>query len=94
MPASRFDWDTSNLDHIARHRVGRGEAESVLGDAVLRWTGIEMDQGEWRAEFVGQARTGRIIVVAITPRGEQLRIVTACPARGQKLRRCRQGGTA
>ena len=82
----RFDWDTSNLDHIAAHGVTPEEAESAVNDPRVLFAGIDTGEGEWRIELVGRAHSGRIIVVVVTPGGERTRVVTAYAARSRRLR--------
>ena len=72
-----FDWDTANIDHIAKHDVTPEEPEeTILADP------IEYDfdpdvEGEPRWTYVGESASGRILLVVITMRGEKIRVVTA-----------------
>ena len=72
-----FDWDSANIDHIARHRVTAVEAEEALNDSHILWLGVGIERGEWRFEFVGQTAAGRILYVVVTRRGGRIRVVTA-----------------
>jgi uncharacterized DUF497 family protein len=74
-----FDWDASNIAHIALHGISPAEAEdAVLGDPV----DLEMQvvDGEERFPQVGATRAGRILIVITTWRGGRTRVVTAYPA--------------
>ena len=74
-----FDWDDANIDHIAEHDVEPEEAEEViLGDPLD--AGFEVVDGEDRWSYVGETSEGRILRVAITLRGERMRVVTAYDA--------------
>ena len=86
MATPRFDWDAGNTNHITPRLVTPEEAESVFADPYVAWVGISVIAGEWRFEFIGQAHSGRIITVVITPRGDRLRVVTAYRARPRFIR--------
>jgi len=74
-----FDWDEGNIAHIAEHGVLPDEAEDViLGDPVDLQ--MQVVDGEERFPQVGATRTGRILIVITTWRGELTRVVTAYPA--------------
>ena len=74
-----FDWDEANLEHIARHKVSREEAEQVvLNDPVDGWRQIQ--DGEERFMQIGVTNAMRVLVVIITWRGELVRVVSAFPA--------------
>ena len=74
-----FEWDSSNLAHISRHRVVPREAEEVIVNDPLD-IGSETIEGEERLVSVGRTNRGRILVVVTTMRGERIRVVTAFPA--------------
>jgi len=65
-------WDDDNVDHLAEHQVGPGEAEDVLYERNIR--SLESDpyvrEGESRCLVLGRSRGGRelAIVVALLPR--------------------------
>lgn len=74
-----FDWDKGNVAHIAEHAVLPSEAEDViLGDPVDLQ--MQVIDGEERFLQIGATRTGRILIVITTWRGELTRVVTAYPA--------------
>ncbi len=64
-----FDWDDANIAHIAVHDVSPSEAEDVvLGDPVDLQ--MQVVDGEERFPQIGATRTGRILIVITTWRGE------------------------
>ena len=71
-----FDWDEHNIRHIARHEVSPQEAESVLRGSSL-YIDTEIRDGEERITYLGQALSGSILIVVVTPRGHKFRVVTA-----------------
>ena len=71
-----FDWDDSNILHLAEHDVTPEEAEEVLlGDPLD--AGLEVVDGEERSSHVGETDEGRILLVVMTFRDERMRVVTA-----------------
>jgi uncharacterized protein len=71
-----FDWDETNIGHVARHRVTREEAEQVIvGDPID--TGMEIIQGEERYVNLGPTQRGRVLLVVTTWRESRVRVVTA-----------------
>ena len=74
-----FDWDDANILHLAEHDVRPEESEEVvLGDPLD--LGSEFVDGEVRWSYVGETNNRRILQVAITLRGERVRVVTAFEA--------------
>jgi len=71
-----FDWDDSNIDHLAEHDVTPDEAEYVILDEPID-AGFESVDEEERWSYVGETREGRILRVVTTFRGERIRVVTA-----------------
>ena len=74
-PEIEFDWDESNIRHVARHSVLPEEAEQViLNDPVD--LGMEIVEGEER--YLNLGATGRrILLVVTTWREDRVRVVTA-----------------
>jgi uncharacterized DUF497 family protein len=71
-----FDWDSANIDHIAEHEVDPEEAEqAILGDTLD--VGYDVVNGEERWSYLGETNEGRILRVAITMRGDRIRVLTA-----------------
>jgi uncharacterized DUF497 family protein len=77
MDELNFDWDDSNICHIAEHDVTPEEAEEVLLSAPAELEFENSAHGEDRWTYVGETLHGRILQVIITTRGERIRVVTA-----------------
>ena len=83
-----FDWDFSNLEHIARHKVEPEEAEEAVSDpAVLRVAAHRGPQGQPRFGFLGATEAGRILVIYTEWRREKVRVVTVRLATPQERKR-------
>ncbi len=74
-----FDWDTENLQHIARHNVTAEEAESVLQGLTLDF-GLQDWHQEERFSEAGATANGRILIVVTCLRDTKIRVVTASDA--------------
>lgn len=75
-----FDWNDSNIHHVAKHGITPSEAEQViLNDPI----DIEIQRRgeESRVAQVGATDQGRIIIVVSTLRNGLIRVVTAFPAK-------------
>jgi uncharacterized DUF497 family protein len=79
----QFQWDQANIGHIARHGVEPAEAEQVILNDPLDLT-FEASDGEQRVAQLGEANSGRVLVVVSTWRGDLIRVITANPA-GKRL---------
>jgi uncharacterized DUF497 family protein len=80
MDHANFDWDDANIGHIAEHNITPEEAEETLCRDPLDY-GFDPDSnGEARWTYLGEAGSGRILVVVITIRGDRARVVTAYDA--------------
>lgn len=77
-----FIWDSANSGHIALHGISTEEAEQVINNDSLE---IERQfrNGETRFVQLGETLNARVLFVVITPRGDDLRVVTAFPANKQ-----------
>jgi uncharacterized DUF497 family protein len=80
--ALEFDWDTGNLDHIARHNIKQEEAEQAVGGESLD---IEMQvagdgESEERLLQIGETANGRILQLLTTWRGGKVRVISAWDA--------------
>ena len=75
-----FDWNDSNIHHIAKHGVSPSEAEQVVQNDPID---IEVQRRgeESRVAQVGETDQGRILVVVSTLRNGLTRVVTAFPAK-------------
>jgi uncharacterized DUF497 family protein len=76
---ARFEWDISNISHIALHGVTPVEAEQVILNDPFDLDMQDSD-GEERIPQVGATDSGRVLLVVTTWRGESIRVVTAFPA--------------
>lgn len=75
----KFEWDAEKANRNARkHGVSFHEAATVFGDPLaLTYPDPDHSTAEQRYITVGMARTGRVLVVAHTDRGENIRIISA-----------------
>lgn len=74
-----FDWDSANIEHIARHGVMPEEAEQVIQNDPLDAPAV-IRNGETRTVHLGETDSGRVLVVVVTERNSLYRVVTARPA--------------
>lgn len=77
--AISFDWDSANIEHIARHKIAPLEAEEVILNNPLD-LGAETVDGEERMLSLGMTNVGRLLIVVTTLRQRKVRVVTAFPA--------------
>ena len=75
-----FDWDSANMEHIARHGVTPEEAEQVVQNDPLD-APAAIRNGEVRTVHLGETDAGRLLVVVVTERSSKYRVVTARPAK-------------
>jgi uncharacterized DUF497 family protein len=75
----RFVWDRDKAaTNLRKHNVSFDEAATAFGDAhSLSIPDPEHSTGEERWLLVGQSLAGRLLVVAHTDRGDEIRIITA-----------------
>jgi len=74
-----FDWDDANRQHIARHSVLPEEVEQLFHNRPLFLDSYNRN-GEERFNMVGETDQGRVLLVAVTWRGDAYRTVTAWDA--------------
>jgi uncharacterized DUF497 family protein len=79
-----FSWDSKKaLSNLRKHRVSFEEAATVFGDPeALDWDDPEHSHLETRSKRIGISLTGRVLIVAYTPRRlkdgkEIIRIISA-----------------
>jgi uncharacterized DUF497 family protein len=79
MTAMTFEWDSIKAEQNRRkHGVSFSEAATVLGDPLaVTYPDPDHSLQEQRFITVGMARTGRMLIVAHTDRGENIRIISA-----------------
>lgn len=78
-----FEWDEESKAGInfRKHGVRMPEAIPVFDDPyAITITDEESDPGEQRFVTLGLGAVGRLLVVAYTWRGENIRIISARPA--------------
>lgn len=83
-----FEWDPQKAEsNQKKHGVSFQEAASVLGDA-LSTTYPDPDHSvrEHRFITVGMSRLGRVLIVAHTDRGDNVRIISARKTTRQERR--------
>ena len=77
-----FEWDPSKAEtNRKKHGVSFAEATTVFCDP-LSVTVQDPDHSrhEERFQIVGMSKTGKLLVVTHTDRGENIRIISARPA--------------
>ena len=75
-----FNWDSANIEHIARHNVTPEEAEQVVQNDPFD-APAAIRNGETRTLHLGETDAGRVLVVVVTERTIMYRVVTARPAK-------------
>lgn len=75
-----FDWDESNINHIAKHGFTPSEAEQVVLNNPVDLE-FQRRDGESRIAQIGKTDEARILVVVTTLRNGLIRVVTALPAK-------------
>lgn len=71
-----FDWDRHNLRKIRAHRIKREEVEeALLNDPIPIYE--QYVEGEGRFVYYGETRSGRLLAIIVTERGDNLRVITA-----------------
>jgi uncharacterized protein len=80
-----FDWDESNIAHIARHRISPEECEETYqnGPVVIEH---QLRSREKRRLCLGETRAGRLLTLVVTERREKVRSVTAHPMHAKQRR--------
>jgi len=88
-----FEWDESKAsENLRKHRVSFEEAKTVLMDP-LSITVPDPDHSHDEDRFVdvGTSAKGRVLVVAYTERGENIRIISCRKATSLERRRYEEG---
>jgi uncharacterized protein len=75
----KFEWDPQKADsNLRKHGVSFQEAASVFGDALsITYYDPDHSSREHRFITVGMSRSGRVLMVAHTDRGDNIRIISA-----------------
>lgn len=85
----RFEWDANKARrNFGKHAVGFEEAATVFADPLfLIFADDEHSSIETRYVIMARSSTGRLLVVAYTPRNAVIRIISAREAtRGERKR--------
>lgn len=84
----QFEWDSGKAArNLRKHGVAFPEAVSAFGDPLSEtFPDPFHSEEERRWVTIGQAETGRLLVVAHTDRQRKLRIITARPATPRERR--------
>lgn len=79
MATSRFEWDTNKATkNMRRHQVSFDEAATVFDDPMfVTFIDAEHSDDEERYITIGLSNRGKLLVIAHTERGEQIRIISA-----------------
>lgn len=86
-----FDWDTANIEHIARHGVEPEEAEEAVSDSRrVKAPAYHAENGERRQAVTGKTEDGRLLTVVMTVRNEFYRVITAREANATERRAYRR----
>jgi uncharacterized protein len=61
-PSTEYQWDSWNIDHIARHGISPAEAEQVIENDPYDLD-VQIIDGEVRTPHLGETHAGRILIV-------------------------------
>ncbi|MEI8352997.1 MAG: BrnT family toxin [Lentisphaerota bacterium] len=88
-----FEWDTHKADcNLKKHGVSFHEASYVLGDPLsITYPDPDHSMNEHRFITVGTSRSGRVLMVAHTYRGNNVRIISARKTTRQEQRHYEEG---
>jgi len=78
----QFIWDREKAAaNLRKHGVDFEDAATAFGDPLsITIPDPDHSAGEERWLLVGESRAGRVLVVAHTERGDEIRLITARPA--------------
>ncbi len=79
----KLEWDSQNIEHIARHKVVPEEVEEVCHDKYI--TRRSYDN---RILLIGPTQSGRMLAIVLNPTKKRrvYRPVTARPASSKEIR--------
>jgi len=80
-----FNWDESNVAHIAQHGISPEECEETYqnGPVVIEH---QLRSREKRMLCLGETRAGRLSTLVVTDRRGRVRIITAHPMHAKQRR--------
>jgi uncharacterized DUF497 family protein len=70
------DWDSGNIEYVARHGVNPSEAEEAISNHPVILATV-LSSGEARTVCAGRTSSGRMLKVVYTFRAGRIRVVTA-----------------
>ena len=87
-----YEWDPSKArTNLAKHGVPFAEAATVFDDPLEQTIrDAANSRGEDRFLTIGQAASGRFLVVAYSYRGDRIRVISARPATQRERKRHEQ----
>lgn len=71
----KFDWDSANADHLARHDVKTAEVEQVFANSPV-FLDSQYENEEERHVVIGLTNADRFLTIVWTPRNEAVRPIT------------------
>lgn len=89
----KFEWDPRKADsNLKKHGVSFQEAASVLGGALsITYPDPDHSVREQRFITVGMSRAGRVLMVAHTDRGDNVRIISTRKVTRRELKYYEEG---
>ena len=82
-----FEWDVFNTPKVLRHRITPEEAmEAMTNSPLLQYT--QDAEGEQRELYYGETHAGRTLAVAVTWRGDRIRVITAYDLDASQVKDC------
>lgn len=90
-----FEWDAKKAEsNLEKHGVSFEEAATAFGDRLsVTIPDAAHSEGERRFILIGMTAAQRLVVVAHTERGDNIRIVNARPATRKETQDYEQGAT-
>ncbi|MCC7308245.1 MAG: BrnT family toxin [Acidobacteria bacterium] len=75
----QFDWDPDKAArNLKDHQISFEEAQTVFDDTFnIEFYDPEHSDDEHRFIVVGRSRSGRLLLISFTERGEMIRIISA-----------------
>ena len=75
---TRFEWDESNIEHVAKHYVIPKEAEEVFFDENnVSGEDFKHSKSEERFLIIGKTKKGRLLYQIFTIRGDKIRVISS-----------------
>lgn len=73
-----FEWDKSNISHIAKHNVKPDEAEDVFFDTKCALEDdLKHSDYEKRFVIIGKTERGRLLYQVFTKRNNKIRVISS-----------------